>query len=96
MPPLEPDGEPNGAPLSEPADGDGQGQGEANGNGRKPPKRRSRVPAGEKRKGRKLMLPHSVFERLVLQAMKRETTASAIATEILDRELPQHRIATDR
>jgi hypothetical protein len=51
--------------------------------------------AGEKRKGRKLMLSHSVFERLVLQTMKRKSSASAIATEILDRYLPQHRIATD-
>jgi hypothetical protein len=46
-------------------------------------------------RGRKLQLPDSVFERLSLHAIKRKTNASAIAAEILDRNLPKHRIATD-
>jgi hypothetical protein len=40
-------------------------------------------------------LPDSVFERLSLHAIKRKTNASAVAAEILDRNLPKHRIATD-
>jgi hypothetical protein len=49
----------------------------------------------EKGKSRKLTLPDSVFDRLVLTAIKRGSTASAIAAEILDRQLPRHRIVTD-
>jgi hypothetical protein len=51
--------------------------------------------AGEKGRGRKLTLPDSVFERLVLTALERGSTASAIAAEILDRNLPRLRIAAD-
>jgi hypothetical protein len=85
-----------GEPLEDQADGDGQGRGEANGNPRRPSKRRSRTSAaGEKGKGRKLTLPDSVFDRLVLTAIKRGSTASAVAAEILDRNLPRLRIASD-
>ena len=49
----------------------------------------------EKGKSRKLTLPDSVFDRLVLTAIQRHSTASAIAAEILDRQLPRHRIVTD-
>ena len=49
----------------------------------------------EKGKGRKLTLPDSVFDRLVLTAIQRGYTASAIAAEILDRNLPRLRIASD-
>jgi hypothetical protein len=82
--------------LEDPADGDGQGRGEANGSARKSPKRRPRAAAaGDKGKGRKLTLPDSVFDRLVLTAIKRGSTASAVAAEILDRNLPRLRIAAD-
>jgi hypothetical protein len=62
---------------------------------RKPKARGRRVAVGEKVRGRKLQLPDSVFERLSLHAIKRKTNAAAIAAEILDRNLPKHRIATD-
>jgi hypothetical protein len=62
---------------------------------RKPKARGRRVAVGEKVRGRKLQLPDSVFGRLSLHAIKRKTNASAIAAEILDRNLPKHRIATD-
>ncbi len=62
---------------------------------RKPRARSRRIAAGEKVRGRKLQLPDSVFERLSLHAIKRKSNASAIAAEILDRNLPKHRIATD-
>jgi hypothetical protein len=42
-----------------------------------------------------LSLPDGVFARLELQAIKKGSTASAIAAEILDRNLPHHRIVTD-
>src|ERR1017187_5659779 len=59
-------------------------------------RRRGRRPRPEgKISGRKFQLPDSVFERLVLHSLKKKTNASAVLTEILDRELPQHRIATD-
>lgn len=51
--------------------------------------------AGDKGRGRKLTLPDGVFDRLVLTAIKRGSTASAVAAEILDRNLPRHRIVTD-
>lgn len=51
--------------------------------------------ASNKGRGRKLMLPDGVFDRLVLTAIKRGSTASAVAAEILDRNLPRHRIVTD-
>ena len=94
--PPETNGETGTDLLDDPADGDGQGRGEANGSARRVPRRRSRPsPAGEKGKGRKLTLPDSVFDRLVLTAIKRGSTASAIAAEILDRNLPRLRIASD-
>jgi hypothetical protein len=58
-------------------------------------RRSAGVGAGDKSKGRKLMLPDSVFDRLVLTAIKRGSTASPAAAEILDRNLPRLRIAAD-
>jgi hypothetical protein len=88
--------------TAQPTDDQAEANGEANGNGEpagdtKPRARRSpRKPAaGEKSKGRKLSIRDSVFARLELHAIKKGKTASAIVDEILDRELPHHRIATD-
>jgi hypothetical protein len=80
-----------------PPDGNGElvdDQADDGSNGEPRPRGR-RVAVGEKVRGRKLQLPDSVFERLSLHAIKRKTNASAIAAEILDRNLPKHRIATD-
>ena len=57
--------------------------------------RRRRIDPGEKTRGHKLSLPDAVFERLELTAIKRKSTASAIAAEILDRNLPRLRIEQD-
>jgi hypothetical protein len=54
--------------------------------------RRKRAPVVGETKGRKLSLPDAVFDRLQLLAFQRRTSASAIATEILDRNLPRLRI----
>jgi hypothetical protein len=93
--PPERDGNPGGEPIEDPAEGDSQGRGEANGNARKPPRRRPKPTAGEKASAHKLTIRDSVFNRLELHAIKRGLTASAIAEEILDRQLPRHRIVTD-
>jgi hypothetical protein len=85
----------NGEPIDDQADAELNGEGRGGLTTRKPRTRgRGRV-AGEKVRGRKLQLPDSVFERLSLHAIKRKSNASAIAAEILDRNLPKHRIATD-
>jgi hypothetical protein len=51
--------------------------------------RRASSDVGEKSSAHKLILPDSVFTRLELHAIKRGTTASANAAEILDRQLPK-------
>lgn len=50
--------------------------------------RRKRPDPSEVTKGRKLVLSDDVYERLTLMAFQRKTTASAIASEILSRNLP--------
>jgi hypothetical protein len=50
---------------------------------------------GEQSRVHKLILLDSVFTRLELHAITHGTTVSAIAAEILDRQLPHHRIAKD-
>jgi hypothetical protein len=52
-------------------------------------------PGGGAGRGHKLTLPDAVFERLELTAIKRKSTVSAIAAEILDRNLPRLRIEQD-
>lgn len=88
---------PADAPVDELVDaGDEQSRGEntpaAESRTPKPRARRKSVPAGGETKGRKLSLPDSVYDRLYLLAHMRKTTASAIAAEILDRNLPRLRI----
>ncbi len=55
---------------------------------------RRAAPAG-KVSGRKFQVPDTVFERLVLHAIKKRSNPSAVLTDILDRELPKHKIATE-
>jgi hypothetical protein len=85
-----------GGPIEEHQgdDSEGQGRGEAApaGETRAPKPRQKRTPVGGETKGRKLNLPDSVYDRLQLLAIQRRTTASAIAAEILDRNLPRLRI----
>jgi hypothetical protein len=58
------------------------------------PRRRSAEGSGPGR-GRKLVLPDAVFERLQLSAIRKRSTVSAVAAEILDRNLPRLRIEAD-
>lgn len=75
-----------------PDHGEGRGDAPASPEPRPSRSRRRRAPAGGETKGRKLSLPDSVYDRLQLVAIQRRTTASAVATELLDRNLPRLRI----
>jgi hypothetical protein len=55
--------------------------------------RRKRPPVkAETARGRKISLPDEVHDRLWLLARQRRTTVSAVATEILDKNLPRWRV----
>jgi hypothetical protein len=58
-------------------------------------RRRKSATTTEPSKGRKLSIPDSVFERLELTAIRRKTTISAVAADLLDRNLPRLRIESD-
>jgi hypothetical protein len=68
---------------------DGQGRGEVAPTLRPTRPRRKRRVASGATTGRKLQLPDDVHDRLRLLAFQRKTNASAIAAEILDRNLPR-------
>jgi hypothetical protein len=57
----------------------------------KPRKKRTPVKAGPT-KGRKIHLPDDIHDRLWQLAHQRRTTVSAVAAEILDRNLPRFRV----
>jgi hypothetical protein len=59
------------------------------------PRRTRRKVAGEKISGRKLQLRDAVFERLQLAAIKRRSNPSAIADDILDKNLPKLKITSE-
>ena len=79
-----------------PDEAEGQGRGEAapepKANRTTRVGRRPRTLAGGETKGRKLSLPADVHDRLWLSARQKRTTVSAVATEILDRNLPRFRV----
>ena len=61
----------------------------------RPRRGRRRRAAGEKVSGRKFQLPDAIFERVQLAAIRRRTNPSEIVAEILDRNLPKLKIATE-
>jgi hypothetical protein len=92
--------EPADDPAADPRD-DAEGQGGATApEPRRPasertgsaPRASRRPRKAEKATGRKLVLSDRVFNRLQLQAIKKGMTASAVAEEVLDRNLPRLRI----
>jgi hypothetical protein len=80
------------APVAEPTEDQGDDQGRGVVVEPKKPRTRKMLVAGGETKGRKLSLPDSVFDRLQLAAYQRRKTMSAVAAEILDRNLPKLRI----
>ena len=74
------------APESEPAAGRGRG-----GASRKAKAVDSR--AARRIKGRTIYLPDDLFERILVQAHRRNRTISEYVAGILDRQVPDHRTA---
>src|SRR4051794_16588204 len=91
------DGEP---PVAELADGEPIGSGKGRGAraadrepSRKPP---TAARAAKKIKGRTISLDDSLFERILVQAHRRDKTISEYVSAILERQVPDHRtIRTD-
>jgi hypothetical protein len=89
-PPPEADDEPD--PDDEAGAAEDQGRGDAP----KPrARRRRRPPVTGEAKGRKIHLPDEIHDRLRLLAFQRRTTISAVATDILDKNLPRLRVERD-
>ena len=76
------------ADAGDPADGRGTAAPEA----RTPRVRTRRPPVGTEARGRKLHLPDDVHDRLWLLARQRRKSVSAVAAEILDRNLPRFKV----
>jgi len=57
-----------------------------------PKSRRKRAPVGGETKGRKIHLADSIHDRLWLLARQRRTTVSAVAADILDKNLPRFKV----
>jgi len=74
-----PDG--NGAPVDDQADDGTNGEGDE-----------GRLKPGKKPRDCKLTIPESVFERLRQTAIKRKTSMSVVAAEVLDGKLPYFEI----
>lgn len=70
---------------------EGQGRGAAP-EARTPRARTRRPPVSTETKGRKLHLPDDVHDRLWLLARQKRKSVSAVAAEILDRNLPRFRV----
>jgi hypothetical protein len=83
----------NGEPVDDQVDGETNGQSRGARTTRS--RRGRRVSPGGKVSGRKFQLPDTVFERLQLHAIKKRSNPSAVLSDILDRELPKHKIATE-
>lgn len=86
-PPPEPAGPDDAGELVE-----AQGRGGAAPEARTPRVRVRRPPVGTETRGRKLHLPDDVHDRLWLLARQRRKSVSAVAAEILDRNLPRFKV----
>jgi hypothetical protein len=75
-------------PAAEPAEGQDQGRGGVAEPKPKRPRNR-RPPAGGETKGRKLHLPDELHDRLWLWARQRRMTVSAVAADVLDKNVPR-------
>lgn len=73
--------------------GEGQGRGESRPAAK--PRRRKVVTTADKTSKRGVYLTDAVWERLQLEAIRKRTNVSAIAGEVLERNLPRLRIERD-
>jgi hypothetical protein len=60
--------------------------------GRGPKRGRVETKPAKKIKGRTIYLPDDLFERILVQAHRRNKTISEYVTALLDRQVPDHRI----
>ena len=66
---------------------------EPKGRGASPRKSKTAEARAAKRiKGRTIYLPDDLFERIIVQAHRRNRTISEYVTAILDRQVPDHRV----
>lgn len=92
-PPDEPRAEASGAEPAEPTEEQGRGAQEAQTPVR-PRRRRLAAPSAKTNK-RGLYLTDAVWEKLQLEAIRKRTNVSAVAGEVLERNLPRLRIERD-
>ena len=86
-----PDG--NGAPVDDQADDGTNGESRGGLRSTRPLRsKKGKLKPGEKPRGCKLTIPESVFERLRQTAIKRKTSMSVVAAEVLDGKLPYFEI----
>ncbi len=71
---------------------DGQGRGDQRASALPRPRRKKVTAPAEKTNKRGLHLTDSVWDRLQYEAIRKRTTVSAIAGELLDRTLPRFKI----
>jgi hypothetical protein len=93
-PPAEPESAPaDPEDVAEPAEGQGRGEPRAV----PAPRARRRRPSApaEKTNKRGLYLTDAVWDRLQLEAIRKRTTVSAVAGDVLERNLPRLRIERD-
>jgi hypothetical protein len=80
------------AEVVELPDNETQGRGETAAEPKGGKSRRKRTPAGGKRTPRKLVMPDTLYRRLTLLAMDRNSDVSAVSVEILDRHVPHYEV----
>lgn len=86
--PVEQDGPAAGPEAIEPAEGQGRGAVEPRATAQRAKRRRADAPA-EKPSKRGLHLTDAVWERLQLEALNRKTSVSAVAEDLLAKNLPR-------
>jgi hypothetical protein len=92
--PVDPDGPAGGDDGQD--QGDGQGRGVTEGRAAVAKGRRRRVDRGTEKLGKRgLYLTASVWQRLQLEAIRKGTSVSAVAGDVLERTLPRLRIERD-
>ncbi|MDB5876332.1 MAG: hypothetical protein JWQ07_5774 [Ramlibacter sp.] len=89
--------QPETIPAEAPADDQAEAAEASEGRGDSPKPtatktRKKRVPVGGETRGRKLHLPDDIHDRLWLLARQRRVSVSAVAADILDKNLPRYRV----
>jgi hypothetical protein len=93
--PHEPTIPPEPEPVADEPGDQAEGQGGAAESKPATRTRRKRPVVASKTTGRKLILPDDVHDRLWLLARQRRQTVSAVAAEILDRNLPRFQVTRE-